>query len=890
VRRWPLVAVFAVALLPFRAAAQSPAATSPSASGPPAGPPAGKTVRAVRLNGAGVRLDGRLDDPEWAGASWISDFVQKRPKEGAPPSDSMRIAILYDGDAVYVGARMYSKDPSKLQAPLSRRDNTSQAEHLWVSFDTYHDKRTAYSFGVTASGVRMDWYHPSDNEYSLDMGFDPVWEAKAVIDSLGWTAEMRIPFSQLRFNDRPAQVWGFNADHWNPATNEDVFWIPVPTNRTGWSSFMGELVGIEGIKPTRRLELLPYAASDGRYTSVSGAGDPFNNGANLTGRAGADIKMGLGPNITLDGTVNPDFGQVEADPAVVNLSAFEVFFDERRPFFTEGAQLLRGNGPSYFYSRRIGARPGCGGGGYIDCPENATILGAAKVTGRLASGMSLGALTAVTAKESSETYALDSLGAPYVVRTPVAPAAAYGVARLQQEFGASRSVVGFTFTAVQRDLEDGSALARRLTRQAYSGGADWVLRWDRGAYQLRGYVGFSDIRGDTAAINRIQRSGVHFFQRPDAGYVHYNPRRSRLTGSIAGMSFSKTRGNWLYDVSGGWESPGFDPNDAGRLGNADGRTAQVNVRYRQTQPRGKFQDWGIGLFNFAEFDFGGDRQFQIAELYADATFRNFWRLSTYFDFYPRSFDHSATRGGPTMATPQQWNYVIQLSSKFGAQNSWNGRVYYGEDELGGETYRLSGQLSLRPSTRFQFSVTPNYVRWMIPRQFVTKFDSGGRPATYGARYVFARIDQPTFILQLRANYTIAPDLTLELYGEPFAAAGRYRGLGELAQARTFRLREYGTDGTTIARDSNGNYTITDNGGVDTLQIANPDFHILSFRSNAVLRWEWRPGSTLYLVWQQNRSAFDQSGRLVGLGDLWDTFRADGTNFLAVKVSYWIPVN
>ncbi|HEV8264688.1 MAG TPA: DUF5916 domain-containing protein [Gemmatimonadales bacterium] len=890
-RLWPLLGLFAVATVSAPLSpgiAQSPTPPSPAPGGAVT---ARKQVRALRLGGTGIRLDGRLDDAAWAGAPWITDFVQKMPKEGAPPTDSMRIAILYDADALYVGARMYSKDPSKLQAPLSRRDNTSQAEHLWVSFDTYHDRRTAYSFGVTASGVRMDWYHPTDNEHNLDPGFDPVWEAKAVIDSLGWTAEMRIPFSQLRFTDQPVQVWGFNADHWNPATSEDVFWIPVPTNRTGWSSYMGELVGIEGIKPTRRLELVPYSAGNATLTGGRDPQNPFDDGKNLEARAGADLKMGLGPNMTLDATVNPDFGQVEADPAVVNLSAFEVFFDERRPFFTEGSQLLRGNGPSYFYSRRIGAPPrGPASGNFVDYPRNSTILGAAKVTGRLASGMSLGALTAVTGREAAETYTLDSLGVGTFAKVPVAPPSGFGVARLQQEFGASRSVVGVTLTTVQRDVDPGSVLAQRYTRRAYSGGADWVLRWDRGAYELRGWLGFSDIRGDTAVINRIQRSGVHFFQRPDAGYVHYNPKRTRLTGSVAGLQFNKTKGNWLYSVFGGWESPGFDPNDAGRLGNADGRTAQVNLRYRQTKPRGKFQNWGVGLFNFAEFDFGGARQFQFAELYADATFRNFWNLSTYFDFYPRALDHSATRGGPTMATPQQWNYVIQLSSNFGGKNSWNGRVYYGEDELGGQTYRLSGQISLRPSTRFQFSVTPNYVRWMLPRQYVTKFDSIGPAATYGSRYVFARIDQPTFIVQLRANYTIAPDLTLELYGEPFAAAGRYRGLGELAQARTFRLREYGTDGTTIVRDPAGNYTITDNGGADTLRIPNPDFHVLSFRSNAVLRWEWRPGSTLYVVWQQNRSAFDQSGRLVGFGDLWDTFRAAGTNFLAIKVSYWIPVN
>jgi len=851
-------------------------------------PPA-KQIRAVRLaRGTSVNVDGKLEEAVWAQATWIRDFVQRLPHEGAPPSDSMRLAIMYDDDALYVGARMFSRDPSKIQAPLSRRDNPYQAEHLWVSFDSYHDRRTAYSFGVTASGVRFDWYHASDNQDVVDRGFDPVWQAKATIDGLGWTAEMRIPFSQLRFTDQPVQVWGFNVDHWNPATSEDVFWIAVPRNRTGWSSFMGELVGIEGIKPSRRLELMPYSAVESRLQGGVAAADPFNGGANLGGRVGADLKMGLGPNITLDGTVNPDFGQVEADPAVVNLSAFEVFFDEKRPFFTEGSQLLRGNGPSYFYSRRIGASPACNAeGDFVDCPHNATILGAAKVTGRLATGMSLGALAAVTSRESARTYdtATSAFG-----RVEVAPPAGYGVVRLQQEFGASKSVVGVTLTTVQRDLD--SLLVPTYSRHAYAGGADWVLRWDRGGYELRGWLGFSQLRGDTSDINRVQQSSVHYFQRPDAHDLTYDPARTTLTGSVGSMWFRKTKGNWLYDLQYAWESPAYDPNDAGRLGNADGRNVFAGLIYRQTKPRAWFQNYNAALSAFTEYDFGGDRQVLFTELYGEVVLKNFWDLSSYFDYQPRAFDHSATRGGPEMATPERWNWVVRLASKFGAQNAWNGRVYYGEDELGGQTYRLSGGLTLQPSTRFQVSATPNYLRAISPRQYVTTFTGGGPAATYGSRYVFARIDQSTFLMQLRANYTIGPDLTLELYGEPFAASGRYYGLGELAAARTFRLREYGTSGggTTLARDSAGDYTITDNGGADTLRIANPDFNILSFRSNAVLRWEWRPGSTLYLVWAQNKFGYQPTARLVGFGDLADSFGARGDNFFAVKVSYWIPVH
>ena len=879
--RWPCLALLSATAIPPRLCAQTAAA----GIAPPR-----KQVVATRVPGDAVRVDGRLDDAVWAEARWIRDFVQKMPHEGAPPTDSMRIAILYDDGALYVGARMYSRDPSKIQAPLARRDDTSQIEHLWVSFDTYHDRRTAYSFGVTASGVRMDFYHPQDNEYNVDGGFNPVWEAKAIIDSLGWTAEMRIPFSQLRFNDRAVQVWGFNADHWIPSRNEDVFWIPVPTNRTGWSSWMGDLVGIQGLKPSRRLELLPYTAGTSTLTGARDPKNPFDDGKNLGARAGADLKMGLGPNLTLDGAVNPDFGQVEADPAVVNLSAFEVFFDEKRPFFTEGRQLLRGNGPSYFYSRRIGAPPrGAVSGDFVDYPHNSTILGAAKVTGRLASGVSLGVLTAVTGRESARTVGYDTVsGVGTFGRVEVAPVSGYGVARVQQEFGTNASVVGVTLTGVHRDVAPGTALAALYDREALAGGADWILRWNRGTYELQGWLGFSHLRGDSAAINRVQRSAVHFFQRPDADYLTYDPTRTTFTGTVGTLQFNKNGGrHWLYGLGAGWESPGFDPNDAGRLSNADGRFEYTSLRYRETQPGKVFQNYGVGLYTNAEWDFGGDRQFLVAELAGDVTLRNFWTINTYVDVLPRSFDHSATRGGPTVATPRTWDAVARLGNSFGAKTSWNARIYYGRDELGGETYRLSGGLSIRPGARWQLSLTPNYLRSINPRQYVATFGNGGL-ATYGGRYVFAFVDQSTFLTQLRLNYTLRPDLTLDAYAEPFAASGRYFGLGELAASRTLDLKLYGTGGTSLSRDGAGNYTVID--GSDTLQIANPDFNVLSFRSNVVIRWEWRPGSTLYLVWSQNRFNADTRGQLVRPGNLWDSVRATGDNFLAVKISYWIPVN
>jgi hypothetical protein len=311
----------------------------------PAAPPPRKEIRAVRISAAPPTVDGRLDDAVWETAPVLSDFVQKQPVEGAPPSERTEVRFLYDDHALYVGLRMHKDDAASIQAPLGRRDDGAQAEHVWISLDTWLDRRTAYSFGVTAAGTRMDWYHPTDDETDIDASFDPVWEARVARDSLGWTAEMRIPFSQLRFRAGATSPWGLNVDRWNPATREDVFWIPIPSQEQGWASRMGHLVGIEGVAPARRLELLPYVAASGRFTADPGTGNPFDDGSSGRARIGGDMKMGLGPSLTLEATVNPDFGQVEADPAEVNLSAFETFFPERRPFFIEGSQLLQGAAP-----------------------------------------------------------------------------------------------------------------------------------------------------------------------------------------------------------------------------------------------------------------------------------------------------------------------------------------------------------------------------------------------------------------------------------------------------------------------------------------------------------------------------------------------------------------
>jgi len=357
---------------------------------------------AVRVADGAIRVDGRLDDAAWPDVPALTDFVQKEPVEGSPANDRMEVRFAYDNAALYVGARMSSAAP--IQAPMDRRDNGDQAEHFGVFLDTYLDRRTASAFGVTAAGVRLDEYFGSDNDEG-ESDYDPVWVARTSIDERGWTAELRIPFSQLRFTDRDPQVWGLNVKRWIPSRNEEVYWALVRRTEEGWASRFGDLHGISGIRPSRRIELLPYVASGSHVFGDPTPGNPFTDSVDVDGRLGLDAKVGIGSNLTLEATVNPDFGQVEADPAEVNLSAFETFFTERRPFFLEGINLLNNQDDNWFYTRRIGAAPaGRAPGDFVDYPATSTILGAAKLTGRLQSGTSIGMLGAVTGEEFARTF------------------------------------------------------------------------------------------------------------------------------------------------------------------------------------------------------------------------------------------------------------------------------------------------------------------------------------------------------------------------------------------------------------------------------------------------------------------------------------------------------
>jgi hypothetical protein len=844
-----------------------------------------KRAAATRVPPGSLTVDGSLADEAWRLAEPVTDFVMKEPTEGGTPTDQMEVRFAYDDGAFYIGARMSSRNSRAIQAPLARRDNVTSAEHILVAFDTFQDRRTSVVFGVTAAGVRLDRFHATDTEETFDLTYDLVWDAATRQDADGWTAEMWIPLAQLRFNPESDLTWGLNIQRFRPTLNEQDTWVLIPRTVRAWSSWFGDLRGIANVAASRRLEVSPYVAAASTLYPGTHAGNPFTSGANATGRIGADVKMGLGPNLTLEATINPDFGQVEADPAEVNLTAFETRFPERRPFFLEGAPLFNIGHPNFYYSRRIGGRPvGPAAGDYVDYPTSTTILTAAKLSGRLPSKTSIAFLSAVTAEESAEVASATTLERRDV---DVAPRAYYGVGRVLQEFGRLGSTAGVLASVVHRDAERGSALADLQPRNALALAGNTLLRFNGGEYEVRLAGGGSVVNGTAAAMERVQRSSAHFAQRPDRTYSPLDPTLTSLGGWSIQANVDRVSGrHWLWGANTKVDSENFETNDSAILNGADGWLSNANIRYRETQPGRVLRNYELKLD--ANTDTTLRRLVQAGYLRGTATvtWANFWTSSVAVRRDLEQTSVSLTRGGPLMGRGPGWTTVVNLGNRAGAQTRWTGAVTSARNDDGYVNDRISGSLSVRPGPRWQLSADPYYDRTTEPQQYVATL-AGGRPETYQSRYVFAFIDRSTLATAFRLGFTVKPDMNVDVYAEPFAASGRYSDYGELLRPRSRERLRYGTSGTSLVVHGDGSQTVGT--GESTFTLRNRDFNTLSFRSNVVLRWEWRPGSTLYVVWQQSRAGSEVTGAHVGPRDMFRSLSAPGTNFFVIKTSFWLPV-
>ena len=843
-----------------------------------------KQATATRVPNGSIRVDGRLDEEIWVKTVAITDFIQKEPNEGAAPTDPMEVRLAYDDEVLYVGARMHSSD-GRIQAPLGRRDNVDQAEHILVSFDTFLDRRTAVVFGVTAAGVRIDRYHSSDQEDSFDAGYDPVWRAETSVSGDQWTAELWIPFSQLRFNPRSDLTWGLNLYRFRPTLDEADYWILIPRTVRAWSSRFGDVSGISGIVPPRRIEALPYIAGGSTVNGDRDLANPFDDGRNLDGRVGADIKMGLGPNLTLETAINPDFGQVEADPAEVNLTAFETRFPEKRPFFLEGAQLFNIGHPNFYYSRRIGARPiGPAVGDYVDYPDANSIIAAAKLTGRLQSKTSIGFLAAVTDDEDARVAGAGSFERRDV---DVAPHAYHFVGRMLQEFGANQSTAGFIVNYMHRDLDAANPLGDLYTRNALAAAGNTLLRFKGGAYEFRAAGGGSFLNGSEPAVERVQRSSSHYAQRPDRDYYPLDPTLTSLAGWSVQMNFDKVSGrHWLWGANTKIDSENFEVNDIAQLNGADGWMTNANIRWRETQPGKVFRNYYFLVDAQTDTTLRGLMQTGRVRGGFNLTWLNFWTTQLFVARDLAQTSVSLTRGGPLMGRGPGWTTALSFGNRAAARTRLTGFLQLRRNDDGAKVLNTNATFSMRPGPRWSFSVTPFYDRITEPQQYVTTL-AGGRPVTYNNRYVFAFIDRSTMSMEYRLGLTLKPDVNLDVYAEPFAASGRYYDYGELLAPASRDRLQYGTNGTSLIINPDGSQVVHVDG--TSFSLRNRDFNTLSFRSNVVLRWEWRTGSTLYVVWQQDRAGTETIGTRVGVGDAFRSLTAPGANIFLIKTSFWIPV-
>jgi hypothetical protein len=855
------------------------------------------------LRASPVTLDGRLDEPAWGASVPAAAFRQQQPNEGQPATQQTELRILYDDVSLYIGARMYDSLGARgVRGYLTRRDQQNDGDYLEIIFDTFHDHTGRTVFQINPAGVKTDAGQASSN---ADPSWDPIWEATTSIDSLGWTAELRIPFAQLRFSRDTAQMWGMQVWRYVERLHETSMWSFWGRNASGGPADFGHVEGIRVRERPRGVEILPYVVSRASFVPLraSDQGNPFRDASEYTARVGGDLKALLTSNLTLDLTVNPDFGQVEVDPAVVNLSAFETSFSEKRPFFVEGSGLFGFGGlncffcsnvssMSLYYSRRIGRQPRGSppdGYAYLDRPDNATILGAAKITGRTRGGYQMGFLDAVTRAEDAD-IAFDD-GRPGIARE-VEPLTNYFVGRVRRNFAAGRGFLGAIATSTVRRFTYDSL---RLTMPGHSEavGVDWERWWKNRTYRIMSNVAVSNVTGERDVIRGLQESSARYFNRPDRGQGGngtfsdaYDPTLTSLRGYGGYMRASKESGDWLFESSVNFRSPGFEVNDLAFLTRADYTWMNANLFRQWTKPTKRFRQayWILG--GQQQYNFDGDQtDFQVQN-YVEVQLPNYWWLNTFVIYRPEVFEDRLTRGGPVVKRAQSWFTVVNVNTDSRKRVSASLSPEVSGNAEGGRGYALYTSIRAKPASNVVITLQPSYSYNRSKSQFVSSFSDTTANHFFDRRVVFSDIVQRELELGTRLNVTFTPTLTLELYAQPLISSGDYENFKEFVAPRTVEKRSF--DATQLSVTGNEYSLDADrNPLTPALTFSNPDFNFRSLRGNAVMRWEYRPGSTVFLVWTQSRSSEETIGDFRFRRDRSALFDARPDNVFLVKVNYWI---
>ncbi|MEM9648674.1 MAG: DUF5916 domain-containing protein [Bacteroidota bacterium] len=836
-------------------------------------------------------VDGLLNDPVWELVEWAGDYVEFQPDENTPPAQQTKFKIVYDSKNLYIGVRCYDEEPDKIEKRLSRRDGF---EGDWVEFniDSYHDKRTAFSFTTTVSGVKGDEF-VSNNGNNWDSSWNPIWYTKTNVDKEGWTAEFRIPLSQLKFGAEENQVWGLQSTRRIFRAEERSLWQRKPIDQPGWVSEFGELHGLKNIEPQKQLEIQPYTVTSGE-TYEAEEGNPFRDGNEGDFTVGLDAKIGVTNDLTLDLTVNPDFGQVEADPSAIALDGFQIFFREQRPFFVENKNIFDFNlseseaGNTFgfdnvFYSRRIGrspqGSPDTEDTDFVEQPDNTPIVGAAKFSGKTKNGWAIGVLESVTAKRYATIR--QENGDEY--REVVEPLTNYFVGRLQKDFNNRNSYIGGIFTATNRD--DLTLELDFLHKSAFTGGVDFKHQWNNRDWYLEGNLILSHVKGSTEAITNTQESITHLFQREGADHVEIDPDRTSLTGSGGNLQIGKIgNGHWRFESGGTWRSPELELNDIGFQRQADDLRHYTWIGYQTLKPDSTFRRVGINYNHWSAWDFGGNHNYLQFNTNSWQNWKNNWFTNFGFNYAPIQYDNFALRGGPRLRQSPWisfWNSINTDSRKKVVFRFFhNGRKAVDNSF---KSYFVETGLTYQPINALRISAFPSLRINNDRLQYIDNFDD----VNGATRYLNGEISQRTLSMSFRLNYTINPNLTIQYWGQPFISRGRYSNFKHVSNptAKYFedRFTPYSTNQLTL---TDGSYAVDEDlNGTEDFSFDDPDFSAVQFRSNLVIRWEYIPGSEIFLVWSQDvsRDGDPSSGLLSSLGD--NIFGQKPQNIFLLKATY-----
>jgi len=850
-----------------------------------------RKYKATRINGETPVIDGVLDESLWNTGIKGSKFTQFQPAEGEEPYQPTEFSIFYDDNNIYVGIWAFDSDPDSISRRLTRRDEID-GDLVGVEFDSYFDHRTSFGFWVSASGVKMDRIASNDGN-TEDPGWDPIWFVKTNINSDGWTAEMRIPLSQLRFGENANKLWGFEVMRMIFRKGEISLWQPIKREESGWVHAFGELEGINDINPRKQLDITPYTVgSFERFEKEEG--NPYATGKGKYLSAGFDAKIGITNNLTLDLAANPDFGQVEADPSQVNLTAYETFFAEKRPFFIEGRNILSmplmiGDGDlaneNLFYTRRIGRRPhgypGLNSGEYADVPEFTRIIGAGKITAKTDGGLSIGIMEAVVAEQNAE---IDLNGEKRY--ETIEPLTNYLVGSLHKDYNEGNTVIAGMVTSTNRKLK-GTPLDY-LHSDAYTGGIDFTQFFKNKTYMLEVKTYFSQVIGSTDAITRTQLSSARYYQREDADHIELDTSRTSLFGNGGSIMFgrvgnSKLQGGGFFN----WKTPGVELNDIGYIRQVDEMMQILWASYRITQPFSIFRQLNFNGAQWNSWDFSGTYMGLGGNINANMELKNYWQINGGFNISSKTLSTAFLRGGPAFMTPMSYNSNFNIGTDNRKKLRFSLSGFFPRSAEGhNKTNGLNMSVIYRPTNTLVISLSPNYMSSISNMQYMEQTSYNNDP-----RYIFGKIDQKVFGMSLRVNLTITPTMTIQYWGQPFFATGQYSDIKMVtnpqADEYTDRYHQY-TDEQIECYTDEGYCSIDENtdGNID-YYVSYPDFNVKEFKSNLVARWEYRPGSVFYLVWSQGRSGYDSYGDFNLNRDFNNLYDVKPHNVFLVKFSYRI---